>query len=215
MIGAGADSQIGTARKAVIAPHYIPGHWCRATTDLDNKRLVYYDPFYDDPHRDGALNTMDAYVDQVSFEQGAKVAIGADTFESKVHNSPSQPDNVRCGVCVLVEAERITNGEIDSRRDRKFDAAGLLRCRAKWACELMTNPAPTPDWSPTTAAGGGGAARATTGVMALEHTAGAPLERTVSACWTQPPRPSSDTSKMHCVHCRDRAKPPGRKTARS
>ena len=45
MICEGADSQIGTARKTVVTLHIAPGHWCCATADLDNKRLVYYDPF--------------------------------------------------------------------------------------------------------------------------------------------------------------------------
>ena len=45
MIGDGADSQISTARKTVIAPHFVPGHWCYDTAYLDNRRLVYYNPF--------------------------------------------------------------------------------------------------------------------------------------------------------------------------
>ena len=63
MIGKGADSQIGTARKTVIAPHFAPGHWCCATADLYSKRLAYYDPFYDGSHRSGAPNALGAYVD--------------------------------------------------------------------------------------------------------------------------------------------------------
>ena len=70
MIGAGADSQINTARKTVITPHHVPGHWCCTTADLDNRRLFYYDPFYDGPHRAGALNALGAHVDHISCEQG-------------------------------------------------------------------------------------------------------------------------------------------------
>ena len=88
MIGKGADSQIGTARKTIIAPHSVPGHWRCAIADLVSRRLVYYGSFYDGPHRTGALNTLGAYVNQVSSEQGANVTIGAATFERKVHNTP-------------------------------------------------------------------------------------------------------------------------------
>ena len=72
-------SQIGTAKKVVIAPHYVPGHWCCATADLDSGRLVYYDPFYG-PNRTGALDALGAFADQVSSEQGAERAIGATAF---------------------------------------------------------------------------------------------------------------------------------------
>ena len=72
MIGEGADSQIGTARKVVIAPHYARGHWCCATADLNNRRLVYYDPFYDGPHRAGTLNALGAYVDPRPVNRGQK-----------------------------------------------------------------------------------------------------------------------------------------------
>ena len=60
MIGKGTDSQIGTARKTVIAPHFAPGHWCCATADLDSRRLVYYDPFCDGPRRTGSPNAQGA-----------------------------------------------------------------------------------------------------------------------------------------------------------
>ena len=68
MIGKGDDSQISTARKTVIAPHSVLGHWCCATAYLVSRQLVYYDQFYDGPHRTGALNAMGAYADQVSSE---------------------------------------------------------------------------------------------------------------------------------------------------
>ena len=68
MIGRGADAQIGTARKTIILPHFVPGHWCCATAYLVSRQLVYYDQFYDGPHRTGALNAMGAYADQVSSE---------------------------------------------------------------------------------------------------------------------------------------------------
>ena len=54
----------------VVVPHYIPGHWCCATADLDNERIVYYDPFYNGPHRTGALGALGAFADQVFAEQG-------------------------------------------------------------------------------------------------------------------------------------------------
>ena len=42
------------------------------------------------------------------------MATSAATFESKVHNSPRQPDNINCGVYVLIEIQRIADGEMDS-----------------------------------------------------------------------------------------------------
>ena len=80
MIGADAGSHIGTAKKVIIAPHYVPGHWCCAIADLCSGRLVCCDPFDDDPHRTGALDALGAFVDQVSPGQGAEGAIGATVF---------------------------------------------------------------------------------------------------------------------------------------
>ena len=58
MIGADAGSQIGTTKKVVVAPHYVSGHWCGATADLDNGQLVYYDLFLQRPAPDrGARRT--------------------------------------------------------------------------------------------------------------------------------------------------------------
>ena len=93
-IGKDADSQIGTARKTIIASHFAPGHWCCATADLVSRRLVYYDPFYDGPRRTGALSALGACVDQVSHKQRANVAIGAAAFERKAHSTPRQPGNI-------------------------------------------------------------------------------------------------------------------------
>ena len=97
------DSQIGTARTTIIALHYVPGHWCCATADLANRQLVYYDPFYTGPDRARVLNAQSAYVDQVTSKQGTNVEIGAAKFEQTVYNTHRQPDNISCGVCVLIE----------------------------------------------------------------------------------------------------------------
>ena len=68
--------------------------------------------------------------------------IGAATFKQKVYSTPRQPDNISCGVCVLIEIQRTADGNIDSPRDPCSDAAELLRYRAKWAREILANPAP-------------------------------------------------------------------------
>ena len=84
------------------------------------------------------------------------MAICADTFKSKVHSSSRQPGGISCGVCVLIEIQRIADGKMDSRRDRKFDATELLRCRAKWACELINDqPGANPRYEPDHGGGGG------------------------------------------------------------
>ena len=90
-----------------------------------------------------AINALSAYVYQVSSEQGANVEIGAATFERKVYSIPIQPDNNSCGICVLIDIQRIADGNIDSRGDPCSDATELLRYRAKWVCEILTHPAPT------------------------------------------------------------------------
>ena len=71
------------------------------------------------------------------------------------------------GAAYLLLLQRIADGDIDSRCKRSSDAAELLRYRAKWACGLMTNPAPTSGRSPTMAAGGR-AAITTTGAYDVE-----------------------------------------------
>ena len=91
---------------------------------------------------------MGSYINQVYCEQGAVVSTGAASFASTVHVSPGQPGDVRCGVCVLAEIQRIVDGKMDSRRDRKFTEVKLLPCRAKWTCELLLNPAPTSGENP-------------------------------------------------------------------
>ena len=138
----GAESQIGTTRTKIVALQYVPRHWCCATADLARRELVYYDPYFPDPDL-RALDALDDYVDQVAHGQGGHVEIGAATFKQKLCNTPRHPDNASCGVCVLIEIQRIADGHIDSPRDPRSDAAELLRYRAKWACEIMSNPAPT------------------------------------------------------------------------
>ena len=54
--------------------------------------------------------------------------------------TPKQLDGVSCGVCVLVEIQRIADRKMGSRCVQEFTEAELLRCRAKWACEIMLNP---------------------------------------------------------------------------
>ena len=89
MIGAGADSQISTAKEIVIAPHCAPVHWCCATADLNNRRLVYYDPFYDGPHRPGRSTRW--VPTSTKFPPNmprAEETFGAAAFESTVQKSP-------------------------------------------------------------------------------------------------------------------------------
>ena len=128
----------------MVALHYAPGHWCCTTADLDNGQLVYYDPFYNDPHRAGALGALGAFVDQVTDEQGTEGATGATSFVRSVKTSPRQPDDMSCGVCVLTEVQRITGEKMNAQRAYQFTEMELLRLRAKWACELLLNSTPTP-----------------------------------------------------------------------
>ena len=104
---------------------------------------------------------------KISSEQGANMEIGAATFEHKVYSTSRQPDNSSCGVCVLIEIQRITDGNIDSQRDPCSDAAELLRYLAKWTCEILTNPAPTSSRG-TGAAVRGRAAKTTAGICDVE-----------------------------------------------
>ena len=78
----------------------------------------------------------------------AEVPIGATSFERTVATTPTQPAGIRCGLCVLVETQRISDREMGSRRTHKFAKAELSRCRAKWACALMLNPPLTPQRGP-------------------------------------------------------------------
>ena len=154
MIGKCADSQIGTARKTAITPHFAPGHWCCATADMISRRLVYYDPLCSGQHRTGALDALSAYLDQVSSEQGGKSDDRRGHVRTQIaQHTPQQPDNVSCGVCVLNEVQRTGGGDINSRRDSSSDVAELMRYRAKRMCELLINPTPTLCRSPNAAAG--------------------------------------------------------------
>ena len=49
-------------------------------------------------------------MDQVAAEQGVRPEIGAAEFERKLHTTPKQPDSISCGVCVLIEIQRIAEG---------------------------------------------------------------------------------------------------------
>jgi hypothetical protein len=143
MIGKGADAKIGNAKTVIITPHAVPDHWCCVAADLRRRTFHYYDPFYAGPHRAEPLNKMGAYIDQVHTEQ-SESPIDAVSFERTLIETPRQPDGVSCGVCVIVEIQRIVDREADSGRAREFTEAELLRCRAKWACELIKNPTPAP-----------------------------------------------------------------------
>jgi hypothetical protein len=143
MIGKGADAKIGTAKTVLITPHAVPDHWCCVAADLRRRTLHYYDPFYAGPHRAEPLNKMSAYIDQVHTEQSAS-PIDAASFARTLIEMPRQPDGVSCGVCVIVEIQRIADRETDSGRAREFTEEELLRCRAKWACTLMRDPTPLP-----------------------------------------------------------------------
>ena len=54
-------------------------------------------------------------MDQVSCEQGANGQVGAKKIKRVAHNTPEQPGNISCGVCVLIEIQRIMEGGMDSR----------------------------------------------------------------------------------------------------
>ena len=120
---------IGTAKTKILALHYVPKDWCCATADLPSRKLVYYDPHFPDPNL-RALDALGEYIDQVAIEQGAHGKIGATTFERKLYSTPKQPDDVSCGICVLIEIQRIAEGNIDSRSDQSSDADELARYRA-------------------------------------------------------------------------------------
>ena len=98
--------------------------WCCATVDLRSKKLAYYDPFFNSPCRCGAINALGSYIDQVYSEQ-VEVPIGVAAFERAVITTPRQPDGISCGVCVLVETQRIADREMGSRRTHKFTKAEL------------------------------------------------------------------------------------------
>ena len=76
---------------------------------------------------------------------GGHPEIGATSFERRLYTTQKQPGNVSCGVCVLIEIQRIAGGVggIDSPRDQNSDVDELAQYRAKWACENLSNPAPT------------------------------------------------------------------------
>ena len=65
MVGKGAESKLGTAKEVAIAPHCAPDHWRCATVDIHNRKLAYYDPFHDVPHRIRAIDALGSYIDQV------------------------------------------------------------------------------------------------------------------------------------------------------
>ena len=110
--------------------------------DLASRKLVYYDPCFTNPDL-RALSALGEYVYQVALEQGTNVEIGATTFEQKLYSTPRQPDTVSCCICVLIEIQRIAGGNTDSPRGPCSDVAEPVRYRAIWACEIMSNPAPT------------------------------------------------------------------------
>ena len=122
-----------------MAPHHVPGHWCLACADLRQGKLHYYDPLYHGPGKTRALDALGAYVDQVHHEQEREVT-GTASLPTELHTHPQQPDGVSCGICVLIEIQRIVDGRMNAHRTLQFTNAELLRFRAKWACELLANP---------------------------------------------------------------------------
>ena len=139
--GKGTESQIGTALATTVALHYVPGHWCCATADLAKHELVYYDSYHTAPDL-RALDALGEYVGQVALERGGVVETCAVHFIQTLISTPMQPDLASCGICVLIEIQRIAEGRIDSPRDPHSDTAELLRFRAKWACAIISDPAP-------------------------------------------------------------------------
>ena len=49
---------------------------------------------------------------------------------------------------MLAEIQRIADREMGTRRAHEFTKAEFMLCRAKWTCELLLNPAPTPERGP-------------------------------------------------------------------
>ena len=115
--------------------------------DLHSEKLAHYDPFFDSLYRPGPIGALGSYIDQVYSEQ-AGVPIGEASFERTVITAPRQSDGIRCGVCVLVEIQRIADRGMGPRRAHKLTKAELSRYRAKWACALMLNPPLTPKRGP-------------------------------------------------------------------
>jgi hypothetical protein len=138
-VGTGPLAQIGTKRQIIMAPHHVPGHWCLAYADLQHGKLHYYDPLYRGPDKTRALTALGSYVDQVHHEQEREVA-GTASLPTELHTHPQQPDGVSCGICVLIEIQRIADGGMNAHRELQFTSTELLRFRAKWACELLANP---------------------------------------------------------------------------
>ena len=62
--------------------------------------------------------------------------ICATTFEQKLYIIPRQPGTISCGICVLIEIQRITDGNIDSPRDPCSDVAELMRDNVKPGADL-------------------------------------------------------------------------------
>ena len=135
--GTGEGSLIGVDRKYLVAPHFVPGHWCCAVADLERNEIRYYDPLYNGTYSAAALGALCAYVDQVNCEQGAMVALGAASFPRAVTTSPKQPDGVSCGVCVLLEIQRLVDGGLNGTRNLEFTKEEISAFRAKWACLLL------------------------------------------------------------------------------
>ena len=68
---------------------------------------------------------------------------GAVTFKQTLYITSAQPGLVSYGVCVLMEIQRIAEGNIESPRVQRADVAELALYRARWACEIMSTPEPT------------------------------------------------------------------------
>ena len=133
-IGTGVSVQIGTRRQIIVAPHHVSRDWCLTHADLESGKLHYHDPLYHGPNQTRALGALGAYIDQVHCEQGRvkpQEQPPSGAFPAELHIYPRQRGCSSCGVCVLIETQRIVDGGVDAPREEMFAEAELLRFRAK------------------------------------------------------------------------------------
>ena len=87
----------------------MPGYWCLAHADLEEGKIHYYDPLYHGPGQNRALDALGEYIDQVHRDQEMGETAGAASLPAVTHIHPRQPGGVSCGICILIEIQRIVD----------------------------------------------------------------------------------------------------------
>ena len=120
----------------ICALHHVPGHWCFAYLDTLLGVFHYRDSLGSLGSPELAQRGLREYVALESTRQGSSRSSCTLIYAPSEVVTPTQPDEVSCGCCMLMQLEALISGAALETRPN-YTLTEIRKWRARWFCALL------------------------------------------------------------------------------